>query len=105
MTAVTRLKRKAAKRPEQRTVTVTLTGEFAGWEATARADFPARWLAEFDTADFAKFTTFMERIVLDHNMPDSEDNVAASMADVDPSDGLVKMCDAVLDAIGALPKR
>ena len=105
MGAVRELKRKAAKRPAPRTVTVTLGGDFEGWEATARADFPARWLAEFDTADYAKFTVFMDRIVTSHNMPDSDDEIAATMADVDPSDGLIKMCDAILDAIGALPKR
>ena len=88
-----------------RTVTVVLDGDFEGWEATARADFPARWLAEFTTADYEGLITFMDRILVSHNMPDTNDEIAASSADVAPYDGLIKMADAILDAIGKLPKR
>ena len=44
MTATVRaLKRKAAKRPAPRTVTFTAPddSDYAGWEVTAKADFPA----------------------------------------------------------------
>lgn len=106
MTAsVRQLKPKAARRPAARTVSITLEGDFEGWQATARADFPARWLAELDPNDMPTFTTFMDRIVISHNLPDSNDEVASSMADVDPYDGLIRMGDAIVEAIAKLPKR
>ena len=103
--AVRQLKRKAAKRPSQRTVSVILDGEFAGWEATARADWPARWMEDLDPEDVPRFMSFLDRIILSHNMPNADDEIADSMMDVDPYEGVVRMGEAIIDAIGKLPKR
>lgn len=100
------LKRKAAKRPSIRTVSVLLEeGDFAGWEATARADFPAKVLADLESASIARIMTALDVIVIDHNFPNSEDEVAASMAEVDPYDGLLIVAGKIFDAIGKLPNR
>jgi hypothetical protein len=104
VTAVRQLKRKAAKRPQTRTVTVTGPEGYEEWECTARADFPVRWIIEL-TAEPDAIVRFFDRIVVSHNFPDEQDEVAASLADVDPWDGLLKMSDAIVEAIGNLPNR
>lgn len=106
MTAVRALKRRAAKRPAPRTVTVLIEdGDFAGWEATARADFPASLLAELESGKVERIMKALDLIVLDHNFPDSTDEVAASMSEVDPYDGLLVVSDRIFDAIAKLPNR
>ena len=100
------LKRKAAKRPAPRTVTVTVEkGDFEGWEATARADFPAALLADLQSGSIDRIIAVLDSIVVEHNMPDSEDGVAASMAQVDPYAGLLAVAKDIFDAIGKLPNR
>jgi hypothetical protein len=102
---VRQIKRRPAKRPAARTVTVQLEGEFEGWEATARADFPARYLADFDSGKLERIIPALDAIVLDHNFPNSQDEIAASMGDVDPYTALTAFADKVFDAIGKLPNR
>jgi uncharacterized tellurite resistance protein B-like protein len=103
---VRQLKRKAAKRPAPRTVTVAIEGgDFDGWEATARADFPAALLEDLQSGSISRIIAVLDAIVTDHNMPDSEDNVAAKMADVDPYAGLMEVANAIFDKIGKLPNR
>lgn len=104
--AVRQLKRRPAKRPAQRTVSVTITeGDFEGWEATARADFPARLLSDLSSGSVPKIMAVLDAIVVDHNFPTSEDEIAETMADVDPYDGLLKVAGEIFDAIGKLPNR
>lgn len=105
MTAVRQLKRKAARRPEPRTVTVAGEGEFAEWSCSARADFPARVLAQLQSSDISQIMAALDVIVIEHNFPDAAGEVAASMADVDPYDGLLTITGGVFDAIGKLPNR
>lgn len=103
---VRQLKRKAAKRPQPRTVTVTIAkGDFEGWEATAKADFRAGLLGDLQSGSIDRIIKVMDAIVIDHNMPDSEDEVAKSMGDVDPYSGMVELATAIFDAIGKLPNR
>lgn len=107
MTAVPRqLKRRAAKRPAPRTVTVIVDkGDFEGWEATARADFSASLLADLQSGDIAKIMSVLDIIVVDHNMPDKDDEIAAAMSDVDPYAGLMVVTSLIFDAIAKLPNR
>lgn len=107
MTATVRqLKRKAARRPTTRTVTATIAkGDFEGWEATAKADFPAGWLVDLQSGELGRIIGVLDRIVVDHNLPNVDDEVAASMSDVDPYDGLLEISGAIFDAIGKLPNR
>ena len=95
----------AAARPAARTVTVRLPSPYEGWEATLRADFPLRVLEDLASGEIPKLTAALDRIVITHNFPDSADQVAASMMDVDPSDGVVALANAFHDELGRLPPR
>lgn len=106
MSAVRELKRRPAKRPDARTVSVTIEkGDFAGWGATARADFPAGLLADLVSNDIARIMRVLDQIITDHNFPNSEDEIAEMMADVDPYAGLLEVAGELFDAIGKLPNR
>lgn len=99
-------KRKAARRPPPRTVEVTIAeGDFAGWWARARADFPARLVAELDSGKVERIVAALGQIVIEHNMPDESGEVAATLADVDPWAGMVAISQAIGEAIGQLPNR
>jgi hypothetical protein len=103
---VTTANRKAAKKPPTRTVEVKITeGDFAGWEATARADFPARVLADLQSQDIERIMRALDTIILTHNFPDTDGELATAMADVDPYEGLMKIGGEVFDALGKLPNR
>lgn len=100
------VKKRAAKRPPVRTVEVGIPeGDFAGWQATMRVDFPAKLLEDLESKNAMRFLGAMAELVLDHNFPNSRDEVAAGMIDVDPYTGLVAICEAYLDALRALPPR
>ena len=106
MTAVRQIRRTAARRPSPRLVSVVIgTGDYEGWEATARADFPAGLLADLTSNDIGRIMHVLDVIVTDHNMPDSSDQVAKSMADVDPYQGLMAVAGEIFDAISKLPNR
>ena len=103
---VRELKRRPARRPAARTVEVGIAeGDFEGWRCTAKVDFPARHLAALQSRDAGAFLEVMDAIIVDHNFPNDRDELAESMADVDPYAGLVAMASAIFDAIGALPPR
>lgn len=97
---------KVAKRPEARTVTVTISeGEYASWEATARADFPARVLSDIESGKIDRIMAALDGIIVSHNMPGSDGELAASMADVDPYAGLLLIAGEIMDALAHLPNR
>lgn len=98
-------KRRPAARPAPRTVEVTGTGEFATWEARALASFRAAWLVELESGSVTRILAVLERIVVDHNMPNADGELAEHLADVDPYDGLLNVAGAITDAIGKLPPR
>jgi hypothetical protein len=99
-------KRKAAKRPAPRTVEVTIAeGDFAGWWAIARADFPFRLVEEIESGQVSRVRGALEEIILEHNMPDETGDVAEHLRDVDPAGGVVAIAEAIGDAIGQLPNR
>jgi len=105
-TTVRIMKRKAANRPAPRTVDIVIAkGDFTGWEVTARADFPARVLADLQADSMARIMAALDAIVISHNFPDSEGEIAATMADVDPYQGVVMAAGEIFDAIAKLPNR
>jgi len=103
----TRGTRQIAKRPAPRTVHIVLDDEsgYPGWEATARASFPARILFDLDSGDLPRIFAALDGIIVSHNLPDSNDQLAASMADVDPKEGALAIASGLFDAIGKLPNR
>ena len=80
-------------------------GDFAGWSATARADFPARLVIDLDSGQVEKILSVLEVIIVDHNMPDQADQVAEHLADVDPYAGLLAIANALGAELGKLPNR
>jgi hypothetical protein len=46
-----------------------------------------------------------DAIIIEHNFPDGNDEIAVSLSDVDPWTGLVTMAGAVFEAISKLPNR
>lgn len=99
-------RRRGAKAPAPRTARAELgAGEFAGWYAVVRADFPLRVLEDLQSGNVERMGRALDRITVDHNMPDTDGNVAASMADVDPYDGMLTVAAAALEAITKLPPR
>ncbi len=106
MSGVTQLRKKAAKRPAPRTVEITVRGgDFDGWSATARADFPAGLLADLQSGQISRIIGVLDAVVIEHNMPDANDEVAATMSEVDPYSGLMEVATAIFDAIAKLPNR
>lgn len=108
MTAATvrQLHKRPAKRPAPRTITAKISeGEFAGWEATAKADFPARLLADLQSGSIEKICAVLDTIIIEHNFPNANDELAESMADVDPYTGLMLMGGEIFDALSKLPNR
>jgi hypothetical protein len=98
--------RKAAKRPAARTVTATIeAGEFAGWSATAKADFPARVLSDLQSGNVDRLVAALDAIIIDHNMPDTNDEIAASMGDVEPYEGVMLIGADIFDQLAKLPNR
>lgn len=103
---MTTARRKPARRPAPRVVTVAISeGDFAGWEATARADFPARVLADLQSESIERIMNALDAIIVTHNFPDASDELASTMADVDPYDGLLKIAAEIFEALGKLPNR
>lgn len=99
-------KRRPAKRPTPRTVTVTIDkGDYEGWEATAKADFPAGLLADLQSGSIERIIHVLDKIITDHNFPTADDELATSMAEVDPYGGLLEVANGLFDAIGKVPNR
>lgn len=97
---------RVAQRPPARTVTVVIDeGAFDGWSATARADFPASLLLEFDSGNATRIVAALRTIVVEHNMPNSAGKLAATVDEVDPYDGLLAIAAKITEAIGRLPPR
>lgn len=94
-----------AKRPAPRIVPIDLPAPYTGWHARARADFPAKLLADLQTNDVDRVIRALDGIVIEHNFPNEEGTLAASIGDVDPYDAVVTLGIAVIDALGALPNR
>lgn len=101
---VRQLKRRPAKRPASRTVDVTLGGDYAGWEATCRADFPAKLIADLQAGSLDRIIAALDAIVIDHNFPNDADEIAATLAEVDYV-ALGMLAQELTDALAKLPNR
>lgn len=82
-----------------------MTGEYDGWTATARADFPARLLQDLGSGDINRVMACLEAIITEYDMPDSDGNVAETLSDVDPYSGLFAVAGEIIPAIKRLPPR
>lgn len=98
-------RRVAGRRPAPRTVEVTGLGEYETWRAKARADFPARLLDPMETGKLGPIMDALDKIILEHNFPDTDGSIADSLSDVDPYDGVVHMAGQITEAITRLPPR
>lgn len=98
-------KKRAAKRPERRTVHVVLSAPFEGWEATFRADFSMKVLSDLEGNDVLAMGRGLDALVVEHNFPDANDEVAASMLEVEPYDGIVVAVQQYVEELGKLPPR
>lgn len=81
----------------QRTARIDLPEPFAGRYVVARLDFPARVLIELQSGDFERTINAFSGIVVDHNLPDTDGNRAASLLDADP----FKMVEKAIELWGA----
>lgn len=97
--------RPAGKRPPRREVEVSGPKGFDDWACRARADFPTSTLADLQSGSVDRIVKALDVIVIEHNFPNVDDDVAATMGDVDPYSGLLAMSAAIIDAIGKLPPR
>jgi hypothetical protein len=106
VSTVRQLKRKAGRRPAPRTIHVVIeSGDFEGWEATARADFRAGLIGDLQSGNIERIMHVLDEILIEHNMPNRDDEIAATMADVDPYGGMVEISGMIFDAIAKLPNR
>jgi hypothetical protein len=101
--AVTR--RKAGGRPAPRTIEVSGLGEFADWWCRARVDFRTGWLADLSSGNVERIVAALGRIILEHNFPAESGEIAETLDDVDPYDGLMHVAGELADALGKLPPR
>ena len=98
------LKKRAAARPAPRTIPISLDGDYAGWEATARADFPSRLLYDLSSNDEARMYGALNKIVIEHNFPDDSGEIAGSLEDVDWA-AITKLMEGISKGIADLPNR
>jgi hypothetical protein len=104
---VTRSKGKPAHAAPRRTVSFTIAeGDYAGWAATAYADFKAKVASDLVSGDMDRVIRALDRVIISHNFPDGDDEtvVAESIGDVDMT-ALEMIVDEVFDAIKNLPNR
>jgi hypothetical protein len=94
-----------ASRPETRYVEVRLKGAFADWYCKAKADFPAKQLAALGSGDIERIIEVLQQIVVKHNFPNGEGQLAEKIEDVDPYEGLLKAGEEIFTELGKLPNR
>lgn len=101
-----RPRRAVAKRPEPRTIEVAISeGDFEGWWALVRVDFPAALLEDIQSDNATRFLAASAKVIVEHNFPGTDGALAKTLADVDPYDGLVEIMRAFFDAKRSLPPR
>lgn len=100
-----RQRRAVGAKPKPRTVEVTGSDLWATWACTARVDFPARLLADLQSGSVDRILAAMGVIIVSHNFPGEDGELAADLGSVDPYTGLVAMAGEVIDAIGKVPNR
>lgn len=91
---------------ERRTVTVDLPAPFAGWTATAYADFSFGDLSALSSGDPERILVSLDRIVIDHNFPAfyAPEQIAETFGDVDQA-AVQAFVESLTSAIAKLPNR
>lgn len=92
-------------KPAPRTIRVDLPAPYEGFYAVVKVDFPARVLGELQSGDFIRTMDAFTKIVIEHNMTDSDGNVASSLLDVDPVELPTKVMEIWGNELGKLPPR
>ena len=88
-----------------RTVTINLDGEFEGQSAEMRAEgISARIFVELSSNSVERQMIALGKLVLSHNLKDSEGNQVEDVLDA-PLDALVNIMSKWGDAVAALPPR
>jgi hypothetical protein len=95
----------APQKPNARTIRFDLKAPYEGFYVEAKADFPARTLADLSSGDFSKAMLAFDKLVISHNLTDAEDNKVQSLMDADPYDLVTKAMEGWVDALGKLPPR
>lgn len=95
----------APQKPAARTIRYDLKAPYEGFYVEARADFPARTLADLSSGDFAKAMTAFDKLVVSHNLTDADDQVVKSVMDADPYELVTKAMEGWVEALGKLPPR
>ena len=95
----------APQKPAPRTIRFDLKAPYEGFYVEARADFPARTLADLSSGDFAKAMTAFDKLVVSHNLTDNDNQVVKSVMDADPYELVTKALVGWVEALGKLPPR
>lgn len=96
---------KAAPGLPARTATLELEAPYEGWVFTIRLDYPARVLEQLLSGSVVTITRALDTLVIEHNFPDVDGKVAASMLDVYPVEGVLAAFDAYQDHRLTVPNR
>jgi hypothetical protein len=95
----------SAKKPEFRTVEVTLAAPFEGWKATMKAEgVPARVFIDLQSGNVERAMHAVERLIVDHNFLTETGEEAESVLDA-PMDALTDTISKWSEAVSALPPR
>lgn len=86
-----------------RTVTVEGDGDTSTWTLTIRTGFSARMLEDLGSGDLFRILRAADQLVVDHNMPNVEGEVAPSLMDVYPAQAAQAMVMRALDAMSKVP--
>ncbi len=95
----------APQKPAPRTIRFDLKAPYEGFYVEARADFPARTLADLSSGDFSKAMTAFDKLVVSHNLTDTENQPVKSVMDADPYELVTKAMEGWVEALGKLPPR
>lgn len=96
---------RVGSQPEPRTVQASGSGDCADWHIVMRSDFSARMLEELRSGDAGRIMLSADKLVVSHNFPGIDGEVAASILDAVPLDCAVEVVSAALVMIGKLPNR
>jgi hypothetical protein len=95
----------AAKKPQARTVTVTLPEPWTGWTATLLATFSLKVVADLQSGDTDRIIAAWDAVCIEHNFPDDDGGVAESAKTVCDEEAMAKAVQLWLEARAALPPR
>lgn len=93
------------QKPPARTIRYDLKAPYEGFYIEAKADFPARTLADLTSGEFAKAMAAFDKLVVSHNLTDTENQPVKSIMDADPYEMVTKGMEGWVEALGKLPPR